>query len=89
MKDAEKIRDLAAKGVGAADIARVLGVSRQAVHAALKRKSLSEARYEGKDGCRITVRLTSELCAAVEKARRKDETRTDCVTRLIEKGLRA
>jgi hypothetical protein len=87
MKIAEKIREMAGKGHKPADIARLLDVPRQAVHAALKRQSVSEARYEGKDGCRITVRLTEELCASVEAARRVDETRTACVTRLIELGL--
>ena len=87
MTTAAKIRELAAKGVAPADIARLLEVSRQAVHGALHRKDPGEAIYEGKDGCRITVRLTSELCEAIERAQRTDETRSACVVRLLEKGL--
>jgi predicted transcriptional regulator len=87
MTTASKIRELAAKGVKPADIARLLDVSRQAVHGALNRRDPGEAIYEGKDGCRITIRLTSELCQAIERAQRKDETRSACVVRLLEKGL--
>lgn len=87
MSQSTKIREMAAKGVAPADIARLLDVSRQAVHNAMKRKDPGEAIDQGKSGCRITVRLTEELCTAIAKAQRKDETRSDCVTRLIEKGL--
>jgi hypothetical protein len=78
---------MATKGLQPADITRLLGVSRQSVYAALQRQAPGEAHYQGKDGCRITVRLNAELCAAVGRAQRADETRTDTITRLLEKAL--
>ena len=87
MSTSAKIRDLSAKGPSNPEIARKLGVSRQAVYAALKRQDRGVARDQGKHGCKISVWLTEELCEALERATRKNETKSDCVVRLLKKGL--
>jgi hypothetical protein len=86
MTQAERIRAAHAAGHTPAEIVRLLGVPRPAVLSALRHTGPRGRPSQGKDH-QVTLRLTDELISAIERAQRKGETRSACITRLIAKAL--
>lgn len=84
---AERIRALAAKGFSPSEIVEKLGVPRPSVQSALRHTGPRGRPSEGKDS-KISLRLPGELVAAIERARAECETFSDCLIRVIQRGLR-
>ena len=84
---ADKIRAQAAKGLTVAEIVEKLGVPRPSVQSALRHTGPRGRPSEGKVR-KVSLRLAGELADAIEGARQDGETFTDCIARLVRRGLR-
>jgi hypothetical protein len=70
-----------------AEIVEKLGVLRPSVQSALRHTGPRGRPSEGKDR-QISLRLPGELADAIDGARQDGETFSDCMARLIRRGLK-